>query len=135
MFLRRHGWSVRLVAAVMQAAASPHRDEVIAVSGDVRWTMVAADPKSDRLMFGVLTGDNEIWLTSWSGTFWLNGPIVTTIAAKDIAPTVAVAFEGLSGRALATWSDADDVCAIGSGPRECGPANSSGPTSAIGPTR
>ena len=35
MFLRHHGWSVRLVAAVMQAAGSPHRDEVIAVGVDV----------------------------------------------------------------------------------------------------
>jgi hypothetical protein len=79
------------------------------VTGDVRWTTVAADPNSDRLMFGILTHSREIWLTSWTGTFWQNGPIVTNSAAKDTAPTVAVAFEGQSGDALAAWSDSNDI--------------------------
>ncbi len=69
---------------------------------------VAADPGSDRIAIGVLTvgsGATHTWLSVWSGAAW--GTPVAATSSQNINlnyPNVAVAFESLSGDALAVYA-------------------------------
>lgn len=75
--------------------------------GDVRHLVAASDPGTNRIAVGVITEGNDAWFAVWSGSSW-NTPLVaeTNLNTRD-APTVAVAFESLSGELLATYSEND----------------------------
>ena len=74
-------------------------------TGISRWTTLAGDPASNRLALGTITFSGEIWLANWSGSAWQDATTVSTTASSVIAPVVAVGYEGLSGRALATYAE------------------------------
>ncbi|MGD9140686.1 MAG: right-handed parallel beta-helix repeat-containing protein, partial [bacterium] len=73
--------------------------------GDVRWTTLAADPTSDRIVLGVLTTAADVWLSVWDGDAWGPRQTATEFAHGTTFPNVAVAFEGLSGEALAVYGN------------------------------
>lgn len=70
-----------------------------------RWTVVASDPRSNRIAMGVVTEGADTWLAVWSGTAWANLTVASTIAPVIDTPNVAVAFESQSGQALATYGE------------------------------
>jgi hypothetical protein len=75
----------------------------------VRWSMLAADPGSDRLAYAAQTiaadGSSQIWLSRWDGAAWSPGTLVTTSHLSNLNyPTVAVAFESTTGDALAAYT-------------------------------
>ena len=72
-------------------------------TGNVRWTVLGADPNSDRIVLGVLTTNQEIWLAVWDGDTWADTVSVATASNGVMYPNVAVAFEGTSGQALAAF--------------------------------
>ncbi len=73
--------------------------------GDVRWTVLGPDPSSDRIALGVLTRGGDVWLGMWNGAVWDSPIEASTGTAGEIFPAVAVAFEGSSGEALATYGE------------------------------
>ncbi|MBT8211911.1 MAG: FG-GAP repeat protein, partial [Acidimicrobiia bacterium] len=70
-----------------------------------RWLTVGADPSSNSIALGVNTNDSDVWLAVWDGSAWIDQTTVTTGSTGVTEPAVAVAFEGLSGRALATYGE------------------------------
>ena len=74
------------------------------VTGVSRWTALASDPATDRIVMGVVTYGSEIWMMAWSGASWISPVVATTSAASTSAPVVAAAFEGTSGQALVAYS-------------------------------
>jgi len=78
-------------------------------SGNVRWTTLAPDPQSDRIVLGVLTANRDIWLSVWDGAAWEAAETATNSATGTTHPGVAVAFEGQSGEALAVYGEAAAV--------------------------
>jgi signal peptidase I len=77
-------------------------------SGDVRWTVLGADPLSDQIAVGVLTRDSDIWLAIWTGSGWGATSVATTAAPTQTSPAVGVAFDG-SGQALAVYGESTSV--------------------------
>jgi hypothetical protein len=78
--------------------------------GYARWTDIAADPNSNRIVLGVLsngTGANntaDAWTAIWNGSSWGS----STLAAANVSgPTAnqstAVAFESVSGDAMVAY--------------------------------
>jgi uncharacterized repeat protein (TIGR01451 family) len=72
--------------------------------GDVRWTVLGPHAGSDRIAMGVLTNSSDVWLNVWNGTAWEASDMATTAGTGTIHPGVAVAFENLSGEALAAYA-------------------------------
>ena len=75
------------------------------ITGNARWTTLGPDPNSSRIALGVLTFDNEVWLSTWNGSGWQD-TVETTgaqLSQYSTYPDVAVAFESLSGEAVATF--------------------------------
>ena len=73
------------------------------LSGDVKFTTLAADPTSDRIAVGVLSTGNEIWFSVWDGSAWGSSITATSSAATTAAPAMAVAFESNNSQLLAVW--------------------------------
>lgn len=71
-----------------------------------RWTVLASDPRSNRIAMGVVTEGADTWLAVWSGTAWANLTVASTISAVTDTPNVAVAFESQTSEALATYGEA-----------------------------
>lgn len=68
-----------------------------------RWLVLGSDPSSNRIAMGVVTEGSDTWLAVWSGSAWANLSVATTASSATDAATVAVAFEGTSGQALAVY--------------------------------
>ena len=79
------------------------------VTGYARWTTLAADPQSDRIVLGVLSTDRDVWLAVWNGSGWEPAVAGTLTANGNTFPNVAVAFESNSGQALATYGEASNL--------------------------
>ena len=73
------------------------------IVGKVRWATLASDPGSDRIALGVLTFSKERWFAVWDGSAWGEKISSSMASPGDTYPNVAVAFEGRSGQALATY--------------------------------
>ncbi len=73
--------------------------------GYARWVTLGADPNSDNIAMGVLTNDADVWLAVWTGSGWVNQTTATTTTTGPTEPAVAVAFEGTSGQAIATYGE------------------------------
>ena len=71
--------------------------------------MLGSDPSSDRIALGVLTTNKTVWLSVWSGSAWGSTTTATTGAQTKDSPVVAVAFESLTGRALAVYGEGKNV--------------------------
>ncbi len=75
--------------------------------GKARWTMMDADPYSDRIVMGVITESSHAYLAVWDGTTWNAGDKL--LASIDLSnrtvQNFAVAFESQSGQALATYAE------------------------------
>jgi hypothetical protein len=80
----------------------------LTTTGNVRWATLGADPSSDRIALGVLTFDQEAWLSVWDGAAWETAQTATDAAPGNTFPGVAVAFESQSGAALATYGGNSD---------------------------
>ena len=77
-----------------------------------RWLSVASHPNSNRLALGVVTTNgpgSDVWLSVWDGTSWQPAIEATTNARDYTAPTLAVAFESLSGNAVAVYGSQNDT--------------------------
>ncbi len=74
-------------------------------NGKARWTTLGADPASNRMALGVLTSEQEVWLSVWDGAAWSAGQLATESVPDEWFPGVAVAFESQSGQALATYAE------------------------------
>jgi hypothetical protein len=75
------------------------------VTSQTRWMTLGSDPKSDLIVLGVLTQNNEVWLSVWTGSGWIDTQLATSAAPGLNFPGVAVAFESQSGEALATYGE------------------------------
>ena len=80
----------------------------------VRWTRIASDRKSDRIIVGVLTDDKNIWTAIWDGAasgtnVWESESVeIHTADAKyNDRPQFSVAFESLSQNAMIVYSVSD----------------------------
>jgi hypothetical protein len=71
--------------------------------GYARWTTLGSDPSSDRIAMGVLTDDASVWLAMWDGTTWTDQVTATNATTGTTEPAVAVAFESISGDAMAVY--------------------------------
>src|SRR5262249_31678277 len=63
-------------------------------NGFAQWTVLAADPNSNRIAVGVQTQGNDAWMNVWSGTAWNTATL--GISNGVTAPNnlgIAVAFE------------------------------------------
>ncbi|MCP5101583.1 MAG: hypothetical protein GY943_39065, partial [Chloroflexi bacterium] len=72
-------------------------------SGNVHRTTLAADPSSNRIVLGVVTFSQHIWLSVWDGSTWELATLASTTTSGEISSTVAAAFESQSGKALAAY--------------------------------
>ena len=72
-------------------------------NGNVRWTALGSDPGSDRIALGVTTFGGSTWLAVWQGDLFTHTQLATQNAPGTDFPSVAVAFESLSGHALALY--------------------------------
>jgi hypothetical protein len=52
---------------------------------------------------GVLTNDADVWLAIWDGTTWTDQVTATIATTGTTEPAVAVAFESISGDAMAVY--------------------------------
>lgn len=67
------------------------------ISGSPQWTDLQPDRSSNRLVLGVHTNTNMVWLAVWDGTAW-EVPVDTgTDTGSSEGKNVAVAFESESG--------------------------------------
>ena len=71
--------------------------------GDVRWTSVAADPASDRIVLAVGTDVAETWFSVWDGGGWGTPQQGSDQSHRD-RQSVAAAFESQSGQAIVAYS-------------------------------
>jgi hypothetical protein len=71
----------------------------------VRWTVLGANPGSNQVALGVITRGPDTWLAIWDGSAWGSTVVATTAPPTQVAPSVAVAFEGLSGQVVATYGE------------------------------
>ena len=75
-------------------------------SGYTRWTTLASDRNSDRILLGVQSSDPDGWVAIWDGTSWGDQELLTASSlVLDIgtAPNLAVAFEQNSGDAVVAY--------------------------------
>ena len=82
----------------------------ISVSTRAKWITLASDPSSDRIVAGVQSTTTDGWVMVWNGSTWETPTLLTEsslILDASTAPNVAVAFEGTSGEALATYGRAN----------------------------
>jgi uncharacterized repeat protein (TIGR01451 family) len=68
-----------------------------------QWVAIAADPYSNRIAAGVVTGGGRTWLAVWNGSAWVNVEQATATSLIATAQNVAVAFETFSGDILAAY--------------------------------
>jgi uncharacterized repeat protein (TIGR01451 family) len=74
-----------------------------------RWIMMASDPSSERIVMGVVSNAvggtvSHVWLNVWDGNAWgASIAAATNLPANASYPAVSVAFESLSGKALAVY--------------------------------
>ena len=73
------------------------------VTSRAKWLTLAADPTSNRIALGVLSDAASVWLRVWDGASWQPATTATSSADDTVSPNVAVAFESISGEALATY--------------------------------
>jgi hypothetical protein len=78
-------------------------------TGYARWATLASDPRSDRLVIGVLSTDQDVWFSVWNGSAWETAVAATNNGSGNTFPNVAVAFEAVSGEALATYGESGSV--------------------------
>lgn len=83
----------------------------LTTASTVRWTRIASDRKSDRILVGVLTDDKKIWTAIWDGAssgtnVWESESVVihTADAKYNDRPQFSVAFESLSQNAMIVYS-------------------------------
>ena len=76
-------------------------------SSSSRWSTIASDPTSDRIIIGVHNQVNGGWVAIWDGSAWGNKQTVTTAGSGTNHPWMAVAFEGMSGDALVTYGESN----------------------------
>jgi hypothetical protein len=86
----------------------------LTTASTVRWTRIASDRKSDRIIVGVLTDDKKIWTAIWDGAasgtnVWESESVeIHTADAKyNDRPQFSVAFESLSQNAMIVYSVSD----------------------------
>ncbi|MFM7071860.1 MAG: DUF4347 domain-containing protein, partial [Planctomycetota bacterium] len=75
-----------------------------AVTGDPYFAFTASDRGSDRIAVGALTYDNEVWASVWDGNAWVSNVLATTTSANFQTQTMALAFEGQSGRLMLAYA-------------------------------
>src|SRR5262249_25993916 len=71
-----------------------------------QWTVVAADPNSNRIVLGVESNGRDAWMDVWSGSAW--GPAtlgITDGVTNQNGQNIAVAFESKYGDALAVYEN------------------------------
>ena len=76
----------------------------VGVTGDVRWTTVAADPNSDNIAVGVVTSSSETWVGIVDGVSW-SATEMSSTASSTVAPVIDVAFESTSGELLTAYAE------------------------------
>jgi uncharacterized repeat protein (TIGR01451 family) len=75
-------------------------------SGYARWTVLASDPNSNRIVLGLESNGQSAWMDVWSGSAWGTSALGTANGAVDVANLeIAVAFESKSGDALAVYQN------------------------------
>src|SRR5262249_43789908 len=75
-----------------------------------QFTVVAADPNSNRIVLGVQSNGKDTWMNVWSGTAWGT----STLGVQDGVQqgnnlNIAVAFESKSGDALAVYNNNENT--------------------------
>ena len=68
----------------------------------VRWTRIESDPRSssNSILMVVLTEGKDVWTSFWDGSDWTQEILHTGNSKYNDRPSISVAFENLSGRAL-----------------------------------
>ena len=98
--------------SVAMTRAPPTSATFDATASAVRWTRIASDPRSNRIIVGVLTDDKKLWTAIWdadSGDQWENVELHTIDAKYDNRPQFSVAFESFSQKALVIYSDSSNT--------------------------
>ena len=108
----------------------------LGVTTGPQWVSIAADPNSDRIVVGVVTNGGKTWLNIWDGSAWVDPVLAAGTSLISTALNVGVAFETMSGQALAaygvsastvaayrTWSSAEGWSDEQSGPDIVGSPN------------
>lgn len=67
------------------------------ISGSPQWTDLQPDRSTNRLVLGVHTNTNMVWLCVWDGTSWEAPQDTATNTGSSEGSNVAVAFESESG--------------------------------------
>jgi uncharacterized repeat protein (TIGR01451 family) len=71
-----------------------------------QWTAVAADPNSNRIVLGVESNGNDTWMNVWDGTAWGTSTLgISNGVTNQNNLNIAVAFESMSGDALAVYQN------------------------------
>ena len=73
--------------------------------GYSRWITLGPDLNSNNIAMGVITNDQDVWLSVWNGAGWVNQITATTGTTGTTELSVAVGFEGTSGQAIATYGE------------------------------
>jgi len=77
----------------------------ITASNELRSTVMAADPRSNRLALAAKDDQDKVWMAVWDGTAWTDQIVATTtgVTLIDNHATMALAFESQSGDLLAAY--------------------------------
>ena len=78
----------------------------ISVTSRAKWTVLDADPNSDRIVAGVQSTGTDGWVSVWNGSSWDTPELLTPstlVLDNSVAPNLAVGFESSSGQALAVY--------------------------------
>jgi uncharacterized repeat protein (TIGR01451 family) len=79
------------------------------VDGYARWTTLGSDPNSNRIVLGVVSSGSDPWLSLWNGSTWDTSVLASALDSSPttVAPNIAVAFESVSGQAMAVCGASD----------------------------
>jgi hypothetical protein len=78
-------------------------------------TMLRSDPTSNRVVLGVIDGAKRGWTAIWNGASWTSQielPSVQGQLTGNAYPSIAVAFESFSGKALAVYGEKDSTLVL-----------------------
>ncbi|MFM9964548.1 MAG: DUF2341 domain-containing protein [Planctomycetaceae bacterium] len=75
-------------------------------TSDTSWSVLSSDPTSDRIALGESSDGNEAWFNIWDGSSWGAGITGTTTIATLGSRNFSIAFEAVSGEALAVYGEA-----------------------------
>lgn len=95
-------WSAELTVAAPAGANA---------ANDPRFSVLASDPTSDRIVLGVVAGgvSNETWFAIWDGGAWGSHLLATSSGASSTTMNAAAGFESQSGTLFVVYGEASNT--------------------------